>query len=1006
MKLFEKINTLLGKLNEQRAMTLFTVSNVKIKECDYKTNNVPPKDDYTDMTIFDKRDTHYWLHFEFETPEAEEGFNYYLKATTGINGWDASNPQAIVYLNGKMVQGFDVNHTDVLLEPSTKYDAYIYLYTGTLTDYFKLNIFVDKLHNKTTKLYYDILTAFEALRVLNENTSEYVTILKALEMTVNLIDFRAIYSEDYYNSIDKAEEYIENEFYNKICSTKDKPTVHLIGHTHIDVEWRWHRRQTREKIQRSFATAKALMDEYPEYLFTLSQPELYRYLKEEAPEKYDELKALVECGRWEPEGAMYVEADCNLVSGESFVRQILKGKQFFKKEFGVDSKILFLPDVFGYSAALPQILKKSGIDYFVTSKISWNDTNRMPYDSFMWQGIDGTEIFSTFITAQGAHKDHATENRTTYVGTISAPFVLGAWDRYQQKEYNTNVLLTFGYGDGGGGPTREMLEKGRRLEKGIPGIPRTKMNFLLPFLQDAKSEFDENAQKLKRTPRWVGELYLEFHRGTYTSIAKNKRNNRKGEFSLQNAEALSYIDFLLGGTYDRSGLDLHWRKLLHNQFHDILPGSSIFEVYEGTDKDYSKLFEFTDSVTREKLDSIKNSINTEGGYLVYNPLGFDRTGTVQIHGKTVETDVIPALGWRVIDPVASPSSVIVDGLNAENRYYSITLDASGRIASLFDKENEREICLNGKLLNEFQAFEDYPYQYDAWEMSDYYKSKMYVLDDVADITPVFDGMRAGFLIKKKYMNSYIEESLWLYTESRRIDFEAKIDWHEKHQILKIVFPIDVNTDKATYEIQYGNVSRPTHSNTSWDAAKYEVCAHKWLDISESGYGVSILNDCKYGFSAEGTTVTLTALKCATDPNPYADEGLHVFSYALLPHSCSFRDINVVKEAYSFNQPLIADKIERSSGKLNDTFSLISVDKDNVIIDTLKMAEDSEDMIVRMYEAYNSRCNFTLTSDLNIEKAFLSDLMENELQELSIVDNKITLPIKNFEIITLKLKLKK
>jgi alpha-mannosidase len=392
------------------------------------------------------------------------------------------------------------------------------------------------------------------------------------------------------------------------------------------VEWKWARAQTREKIQRSFATAKSLMDRYPEYIFMLSQPELYRYLKEEAPEKYEELKGLVREGRWEPEGAMYVEPDCNLTSGESLVRQLIFGKRFFREEFGVESNILFLPDVFGYSAALPQILRKSGVDYFVTSKISWNDTNTMPMDMFYWEGIDGTEIFTSFMTAQnfGGIPGKGGKNRTTYVGNVTPSFVKGTWDRFQQKEYTDRIFLTYGYGDGGGGPTKEMLEMQRRTARGIPSLPVTKTDTLTAYLHQVKGEFDATCRRTGRTPRWVGELYLEFHRGTYTSIGKVKKGNRNAEFLLGNVEALSVTDLCFGGSYDSEGLNHYWRKTLHNQFHDILPGSSIKEVYDGTDVDYARIENYGLKPSFEKLLAIAERINTEGGVLLYNPTGFAR----------------------------------------------------------------------------------------------------------------------------------------------------------------------------------------------------------------------------------------------------------------------------------------------------------------------------------------------------------------------------------------------
>ena len=998
----KKINKTCEILKQLSVIPLVQIKDLELVECGYKQDNTPPDAGWQPMTYLCGEDKHYWIRGNFRTPAAEDRYRYLLHFQNGITGWDAINPQGLLYLNGKMVQGLDVNHLEAFVEPEQEYTLHVYFYTGCVSNPFPLDITLVKLDVQTEGLYYDLQVPLEALACLNENTAEYRDTLSALEQAVNLIDLRSPHSEAYAQSVDAARTFLREEFYGKLCSTEGKPVVHCIGHTHIDVEWKWARRQTREKVQRSFSSAKALMDEYPEYCFTLSQPELYRYLKEEAPEKYEELKELVAQNRWEPEGAMWVECDCNLVSGESFVRQILQGKKFFRDEFGKESKVLFLPDVFGYSAALPQILKKSGVEYFVTSKISWNDTNTMPYDSFLWQGIDGTEIFTSFITAQAGQKNHVPQRFSTYVGTIDSAFAVGTWDRYQQKEYNKHTLLTFGFGDGGGGPTREMLEKQRRLCYGLPGIPVTKMDFVVPYLEDSYREFTENCGKLRRTPKWVGELYLEFHRGTYTSMANNKRGNRKSELGLQKAEALSYTDLFFGGSYDADGLYATWRKVLHDQFHDILPGSSIEEVYIGSDRDYAQIGAYCDRTISEKLQALAKQVNTDGGILVYNPLGFARGGNIIIDGKTVElAEPIPAFGWRVVKAAQEENTVAVTELTAENAYYRLMLDRAGRIVSLFDKDSGREVVLPGKAANEFQLFEDQPYEYDAWEIGDYYKSKMYVLDTDANIEPVTDGSRSGFRVSRSYMGSQIRQIIWLYSHSRRIDFENEIDWHEKHQMMKIAFPIDVHTDRAAYEIQFGHVYRPTHENTGWDAAKFEVCGHKWVDLSETGYGVSLLNDCKYGFNVEGSTLKLTVLKCAAEPNPHADEGRHVFAYALLPHSGSLYEAGIPREGHSFNQPLEATQISAQNGSQPESFSMASCGAPSVILETLKKAEAGDDMVLRLYEAHNSRTNATVTVPLGFRTAWLCDLMENPIQQLPFDGSSVTIPVKNFEIITLK-----
>ena len=996
----KRIEQLCRILRSRADCRLFTVDGIEAVPCGYKTSNTPPQEGWQPLSCMMEPEAHFWLRGKFSTPAAKAGKRYLLSVETGMRGWDATNPQGLIYLNGYMAQGLDTNHTQVFLVPETDYDLHIYFYTGDITGPILPVLHVIEQDVETEELYWDLNVPLETLKILNENTSDYQDTLALLCQAADLLDLRAN-GKAYQASVKACREFLDKEFYNGICSTKGKPIVHSIGHTHIDVEWKWHRAQTREKTQRSFATVKALMDQYPEYRFTMTQPNLYEYLKEEAPEKYQEVQALVKEGRWEPEGAMYVECDCNLTSGESFVRQILQGKRFFKQEFGVESKILFLPDVFGYSAALPQILKKSGIDYFVTSKISWNDTNKMPVDSFVWEGIDGTEIFSTFITTRNAMPNHATDNHTTYIGQITPADILGTWDRYQQKEYNKHVLITYGFGDGGGGPTKQMLERQRRLAKGLPGLPVVKPDFLLPTLQAAEKDFYLSAEKLQKTPKWVGELYLEFHRGTYTSVAKVKKGNRKSEQLLQKAEALSMADLLSGGDYDAQGLYTTWTKVLHNQFHDILPGSSIGAVYDGTDVDYAQIARYGNGVIDAKLSALARKVRTDGGILVSNSLGFARGGSIIVDGKTVELNQeIPAFGWKVVTPTFE-NRIHIDGLKAENDSYVMELDPSGAIISLFDKMAEREIVKPGEKLNTFCAFADHPYSYDAWEISPYYVNHPYPLDGPAEITPVFDGSRAGFRVEKTYMDSIVTQHIWLHSRSRRIDFDNDIDWHQKHQLLKVFFPLNVHTGKATYEIQYGHVERPTHKNTSWDAAKFEVCAHKWADLSEKGYGVSLLNDCKYGHSAAGSTLSLTVLKCPDDPYPQADEGRHAFSYALLPHAGDLFDAGVIREAYAFNQPLDAVAIKKQEGTLPDTFSLVSCDAPNVIVETVKKAESSDDMIVRLYEAWNAKAMATLTVPAGFTAARLVNLMEEEIGELPMTGSTVTLKLHNFEIATVK-----
>ncbi len=526
--MYKQVKTYLNILERQRYTVLKSITEVEAFECDYWENTqIPDNSCFSPFNV--KSDTwgngydaHAWFKFKVTIPEKYAPEDIFLNIITNRDsGWDPNNPQFIAYIDSKMIQGMDIHHRRLYLGSGGEHQIHLYAYTGIHACSAILKVELCVLNRETEKLWYDIKTPMEALNYLPQTGFEYANILKRLHTAIEMLDMYEIPSVAFFDSVHKASEYMTKEFYTKFCSpaTGDTPTVVGIGHTHIDCAWLWTLRQTREKVQRSFSTVVALMKKYPEYRFMSSQAFLYQNVKEDAPELYEEIKQLIKQGKWECEGAMWVEADCNLSSGESLVRQIMYGKHFFRQEFGVENKILWLPDVFGYSAALPQILKKSGINWFVTSKISWNDTNKMPYDTFLWKGIDGTCINTYFLTAQNKIRGEAPERYTNYVAHTTAPMVAGTYERYQQKNINNEVIITFGYGDGGGGPTEEHLEMARRLSNGIPGIP----DFRIDFAGNVLSSIADKLKDERNVPCWDGELYLEYHRGTLTTQAKNKK---------------------------------------------------------------------------------------------------------------------------------------------------------------------------------------------------------------------------------------------------------------------------------------------------------------------------------------------------------------------------------------------------------------------------------------------------------------------------------------------------
>lgn len=1006
-KLINKIRKTCEVLKDYSYEKICDVDNIEYTETGYKENDLPPNDGwkpYPKGSRLYGNDRHYWLKMSFKTPSAPQNRNIILRSSTGYEGErDTINPQCMIFVNGELRQAFDTNHTDLRLEPETDYDIYIYYYTGSdkVSCEFSLKLYY--IDCNTNDLYYDISVPLSAcIDVYNENSYEYSQTVRILNSACDLLDLNYPYSDEYYLGLKNASQYLKQEYYNKLCGVNNPVTVNCIGHTHIDVAWLWTLAQTKEKVQRSFATVLELMKYYPEYRFMMSQPQLFRYLSEIAPDMYNKVKQLVKEGRWELEGSMWLEADCNLISGESMVRQILHGKRFLKKEFDIDSKILWLPDVFGYSAAMPQILKKSDIELFVTSKISWNDTNTMPNDSFIWQGIDGTEIMTDFITAQDFKRNGEFTNETTYVGEINPSMVAGTWNRYQNKEYNDEVLLAYGWGDGGGGPTTDMLEQQRRLSYGLPGLPKTRMSSLSEHLEHTRRNFISACKKIGITPKWVGELYLEFHRGTYTSMAANKKYNRISEMLMQRVESLSAIlQMTVGTEYPKQRIYDMWDVVLLNQFHDIIPGSSIKEVYEDSHRQYKNLLSNGEEIISKGLKVISDNISSEGGVLIYNSLGFPRNGILSIDGKVYETKKIGACGWSVQKLENDETKVQINGLTAENNFFILELDNAGRIKRLYDKRFNREVFRENEFGNEFRIYEDMPLLYENWELASYYDTKGKILDSCVEISPICEGARKGFKTVRKYHNSTITQRIYLYDNTERIDVENQIDWAEHKQLLKLHFPFNVKSNKATYDIQYGSVERNTHKNTSWDAAKFEVCGQKWVDISDYGYGVSLINDCKYGFGADGSNLSLTVLKCGTYPNPVADQGKHEFRFAIYPHKGDYRQANTAMEAYSFNQPLVYTEVQPSDGCLNDNFSLLSLDADGIIIDTVKQCEDDGSYVIRMYEAFDRVVDANLKFGIPVSSVEECDLMEKNIKVLPLNNNSVKIKLNNFEILTLK-----
>ncbi len=999
---------------------------------DYKEGNfLRPEDALQDSACWEcfdckrmhwyGKDRHYWFRATYTVPQELDGRSMWIRISSQIDEWDdAKNPQFLLFINGEIYQGIDMNHRECLITEKAVAGELLTIdlqaYTGILHEEFALRVQIEEIDPQIEQLYYDLWVPLSAFSRMDEEDTNRKRLEHVINETVNRLDLRTPYSEEFYRSIREAEDFVQKALYEDMTGYADVIAT-CIGHTHIDVAWWWTVAQTREKVARSFATVLKLMDEYPGYRFMSSQPLLYDFLKERYPELYEKVKERIREKRWEPEGGMWVEADCNLTSGESLVRQFLHGKRFFREEFGVDNRVLWLPDVFGYSGALPQIMKKCGIDYFMTTKLAWNQFNKIPYDTMMWRGIDGTQVLTHLITTLGV-KQPIKDFFTTYNGILHPDAIMGGWMRYQNKDINDDILVSYGYGDGGGGPTREMLETSLRMEKGIRGIPKVRQEFSRTYFEELEQRVRDN----KRLPVWEGEFYFEYHRGTYTSMARNKRSNRKSELGLMDLEFLSVLA-QPQSIYPAKELDRMWKTVLMNQFHDILPGSSIHEVYEVTKKEYASLKEELRTLTEERLHMLAGAGD---GITIFNTTGWERSDMVSLgelqadalldergkvypvqktaDGAVVYVEQLPPKGYKtflVINGQQDHQEKFYrpDDYTLETPFYKIHLDGCGCFDRIYDKENDREILQEGQRGNRFVMYEDKPIYYDNWDIDIYYSEKSWEVYEVTSMEWIEYGpVRATLEIERRESNSVIRQKIHFYAESRRIDFETWVDWKEHQTLLKVHFPVNVHTDQATFDIQFGNLTRKVHTNTSWDRARFESCGQKWIDLSEGHYGVSLLNDCKYGHSVKDADMALTLIKSGIEPNPVTDREEHFFTYALYPHEESWQAGKTVPQAYNLNQPALAV----AGGTPGSRYSKAGVDHSNVVLETIKRAEDGEGIVLRMYESENALTKTRLTVDGAYHKAFLCNLLEEEEAELAIEDGTVCVQLKPYDVVTVKL----
>ncbi len=747
--------------------------------------------------------------------------------------------------------------------------------------------------------------------------------------------------------------------------------VHAVGHAHIDSAWLWPVRETVRKVARTFSNVCDLIDRNPGFVFAASSAQQYAWLQELYPDLFERVREKVASGNFVPVGGMWVESDTNMPGGEALARQFVAGKRFFLEELGVDTLEVWLPDSFGYSAALPQIAAAAGARWFLTQKTSWNETNVMPHHTFRWEGIDGTQIFTHFPPVD------------TYNSDLGGADLARAERQYAEKGVGTMSLVPFGHGDGGGGPTREMLAAAERTHS-LEGSPAVTLSSPKRFFEAAEAEYPQ-------PPVWSGELYLEFHRGTYTSQARTKRGNRRSEHLLREAELWATTATVrTGAEYPAAALQQAWRTVLLQQFHDILPGSSIAWVHQEAERNYAQVAQSLEQV----IDTSLRTLLGRG----------DQTAVLNAAPYVQQT--VPALGGSTPRPDATlKNSVCADGPGfvLNNGKVRVSIDSAGLIRSIRDLDADREVVPAGAAANLLQLHRDTPTQWDAWDIDEHYRRNVIDLTGVEHIEIVDDTLE----VTRRFGDSRVTQTIRLAADSPTINIRTEIDWHERQKLLKLAFPLDVHTDRAASEIQFGHVYRPTHTNTSWDAARFETVAHRWVHVGESDYGIAVANDSTYGHDitrghgerrSSTTTVRLSLLRAPLFPDPQADQGLHTMNVSLRVGATV---PDAVFEGYRINLPLRriqgvgATKVE----------PLVRVDGPGIVVEAVKLAEDgSGDVVVRLYEAHGTRARGTITATFGIDEVSETDLLERDTPAAairSVEGPTARLELRPFQLVTLR-----
>lgn len=815
----------------------------------------------------------------------------------------------------------------------------------------------------------DVRTLRGLVDLLAEDSPRYAQLVESLHSMCDAVD-----PDDVHGTATQGRRRLAEAL--AAPAVRSAHEVHAVGHAHIDSAWLWPTRETERKVGRTVGNVLALMDEDPDFSFAFSSAQQYAWIKARYPGLYERLKARIAEGRIVPVGGMWVESDTNMVGGEALVRQFVTGMRFFESEFGIRPTSGWLPDSFGYTGAFPQIAHLAGIDDFLTQKLSWNDTNRMPHHTFWWEGIDGTRIFTHFPPAD------------TYNSRLSAAELDRASRQFAEKGIANTSLVPFGYGDGGGGPNREMLAQAKRTAD-LEGSPRVVLSTPDRFFATARAECADAA------PSWVGELYLEYHRGTYTSQQRTKSGNRRGEHLLREAELWSAMATVrTGAPYPYEELQDAWRIVLLQQFHDILPGSSIAWVHREAEENYALVATRLDELIGRALSLLSGD---EGGVSVAN------AGATELEG-------VPALSIGRREQGAVGLREASEGWEFSNGAVDVVVDRAGLIASIRDRRHGREVIPEGTRANVLQLFRDIPNNWEAWDIEHHYRRSLTELVEVDSIEPAETAAGLPALrVRRSFGRSAVEQLLWLAPgDDPTVHVETSVDWHERQKLLKLAFPVDLQAATAASETQFGHVSRNTHDNTSWDAAQFETVAHRWVRVEEPGYGVALSNDATYGHDItriraggrSATQLRVSLLRAPLFPDPEADQGSHRFHHSLTV-GASVRD--AYAHGYELNIPLRPVAGGQGVPAQRPLFGT-RLEGQPFLVESVKLAEDrSGDVIVRLFEPYGARSRGRLPIEFDHRFVDRVDLLEQPLAGVDVVDGSVLVELRPFEILSLRIK---